>query len=142
MKLHWYDGGMLPERPAELEENRELDPEDGIIFVGDKGKMLVGGWGGEHPRLLPESRDKEYKRPPKTLPRSIGHHKEWIEAIKGNGATLCNFAYSGALAETVLLGNVAFRSGKAVTWDDKAGTVDSPEAAAYLQREYRKGWKL
>ena len=82
VKLHWYDGGMLPERPAELEENRELDPEDGIIFVGDKGKMLVTGWGGELPRLLPESRDKEYKRPPKTLPRSIGHHKEWLEACK------------------------------------------------------------
>src|SRR5206468_10265951 len=51
VKLHWYDGGMLPERPDELEENRQLDPEDGIIFVGDKGKMLVTGWGGEHPRL-------------------------------------------------------------------------------------------
>ena len=72
VKLHWYDGGLLPERPAELEQNRDLDPEDGIIFVGDKGKMLVTGWGGEHPRLLPESLDKEYQRPPKTLPRSIG----------------------------------------------------------------------
>ena len=58
VKLHWYDGGLLPERPAELEENRELDPEDGIIFVGDKGKMLVTGWGGEHPRLLPEAATK------------------------------------------------------------------------------------
>ena len=42
----------------------------------------------------------------------------------------------------MLLGNVAYRSGKAIAWDDKAGTVDSPEAAKYLQTEYRKGWKL
>ena len=97
MTLHWYDGGMLPERPAELEENRELDPEDGIIFVGDKGKMLVTGWGGEHPRLIPESRDKEYKRPPKTLPRSIGHHQEWIEACKTGSATRSNFDFAGTL---------------------------------------------
>ena len=55
VKVHWYDGGLLPERPAELEENRLLDPEDGILFVGEKGKMLVTGWGGENPRLLPES---------------------------------------------------------------------------------------
>src|SRR5436189_180599 len=76
IKLHWYDGGILPPRPDELEDNRELKRDDGIIFVGDKGKMLVQGWGGESPRLLPESRDKEYQRPPKTLPRSIGHHKQ------------------------------------------------------------------
>ena len=58
VKLHWYDGGLLPERPEELEADRPLDPEDGIIFVGDKGKILVRGWGGESPenslRLLEE----------------------------------------------------------------------------------------
>ena len=82
VKLHWYDGGLLPDRPAELEENRELDPEDGIIFVGDKGKMLVTGWGGEHPALVARSRTRNTSARAKTLPRSIGHHKEWIEACK------------------------------------------------------------
>src|SRR5258707_13964636 len=111
VKLHWYDGGMMPERPAELEENRDLDHEDGIIFVGDKGKILVTGWGGEHPRLLPESRDKEYKRPPQTLPRSIGHHKEWLQACRGIGTPRSNFDFAGPLTETVLLGSVCIRNG-------------------------------
>ncbi len=91
---------------------------------------------------MPEEKFKDFSPPKPTIPASIGHHKEWIEAIKGNGATLCNFAYSGALAETVLLGNVAYRSGKTVQWDDKTGTADSAEATAYLQREHRNGWKL
>ena len=52
--LHWYDGGLLPPRPAELENGRELNREDGILLVGDKGKMLVEGWGGHSPRLIPE----------------------------------------------------------------------------------------
>ena len=54
--LHWYDGGIIPPRPPELEDDRELSREDGLIFVGDKGKMYVEGWGGNSPRLIPESK--------------------------------------------------------------------------------------
>ena len=144
VKLHWYDGGMLPERPAELEANRPLDPEDGIIFVGDKGKMLVTGWGGEHPRLLPESRDKEYKRPPKALPRSIGHHKEWIEACKGGPAPRSNFDFAGPLTEAVLLGSVCIRNGgDKLIWDsENLKITNDPEASKFLHYEYRKNWVL
>ncbi len=144
VKLHWYDGGLLPERPVELEENRELDPEDGIIFVGDKGKMLVTGWGGEHPRLLPESRDKEYVRPPKTLPRSIGHHKEWIEACKHGTPTRSNFGFAGPLTEAVLLGSVCIRNGgQKLVWDsENLKITNDPDANQYLDYEHRKGWQL
>jgi predicted dehydrogenase len=145
VKLHWYDGGLLPERPPELEENRELDPEDGIIFVGDKGRMLVKGWGGEYPRLLPESRDKEYTRPPKTLPRSIGHHKEWLEACKG-GATVprSNFDFAGPLTEAVLLGSVCIHNaGQKLMWDSENMKItNDPDANKLLHYEYRKGWTL
>jgi predicted dehydrogenase len=144
VKLHWYDGGLLPERPAELEEGRDLDPEDGIIFVGDKGKMLVKGWGGEHPRLLPESRDKDYKRPAKTWPRSIGHHKEWLEACKGNGTTRSNFDFAGPLTEAVLLGSVCIRNGGGMLlWDsENMKFTNDADANKLLHYEYRKGWSL
>jgi predicted dehydrogenase len=144
VKLHWYDGGLLPERPAELEENRELDPEDGIIFVGDKGKMLVTGWGGEQPRLLPEARDKEYKRPPKTLPRSIGHHNEWIEACKTGSATRSNFDFAGPLTEAVLLGSVCVHNGgEKLNWDaENLKITNDPDANKLLHYDYRKGWSL
>ena len=144
VKLHWYDGGLLPERPVELEENRQLDAEDGIIFVGDKGKMLVKGWGGEHPRLIPESADKAYQRPPKTLPRSIGHYKEWVQACKTGSPTRSSFDFAGPLTEAVLLGSVCIRNGgEKLVWDNaNLKITNDPDANKYLHYEYRKGWSL
>jgi predicted dehydrogenase len=134
--LTWYNGVPGPDLTAKEPFHGFAN---GVLFVGPKGQLVADY---DHLKLLPEEKFKDFTPPKQTIAPSIGHHKEWIEAIKGNGATLCNFAYSGALAETVLLGNVAFRSGKDIVWDDKAGTADSAEAAQYLQREYRKGWKL
>ena len=144
VQLHWYDGGLLPARPEELEDDRPLDPEDGILFVGDKGKMLVTGWGGEHPRLIPESRNKEYRRPPKTLPRSIGHYQEWIEACKTGSPTRSNFDFAGPLTEAVLLGSVCVRlGGEKLVWDGANFKVTNvAEANEYLHYRYRAGWEL
>ncbi|MEJ2704934.1 MAG: Gfo/Idh/MocA family oxidoreductase [Sedimentisphaerales bacterium] len=144
VKLHWYDGGILPARPDELDEGRELSAEDGLIFVGDKGKMYVEGWGGNSPRLIPEARMKAYKQPPKTLPRSIGHHAEWIQACKTGSATRSNFSFAGPLTEAVLLGTVCIRvGGKKLVWDSENFRVTNlPEANDYLHYKYRSGWSL
>jgi hypothetical protein len=144
VKLHWYDGGLLPERPDELEDDHPLDAEDGIIFVGDKGKILVRGWGGESPRLIPESRHRETTLPGKTLPRSIGHHEEWIEACKKGTPTESNFGFAGPLTEAVLLGSVAIRmGGEELHWDSaNMKILDAPEAESLLRYEYRQGWSL
>jgi predicted dehydrogenase len=142
--LHWYDGGILPERPEELEDERALPKEDGIIFVGEKGKMLVSGWGGESPRLIPESRMREYELPPKTLPRSIGHHKEWIEACKTGSATRSGFAFAGPLTEALLLGTISVRlGGEELNWDAENMRVTNSEPANdLLHYIYRQGWTL
>ncbi len=142
--LHWYDGGLLPSRPDELEPDRPLKREDGILFVGDKGKMLVEGWGGEHPRLIPERRNKEYQRPPKTLPRSIGHHAEWVRACKTGSPTRSNFDFAGPLTEAVLLGSVCVHyGGDRLDWDSKRLKItNEPEANALLHYPYRQGWTL
>lgn len=144
VRLHWYDGGLLPPRPEELEEGRELNREDGILFVGDKGKMLVDGWGGESPRLIPESTMKAYKRPPKTLLRSIGHHNEWIKACKEGTPTRSSFDFAGPLTEAVLLGTVCIRSGGGrLIWDSaNLKITNAPQANPLLHYEYRKGWTL
>ena len=142
--VHWYDGGMMPPRPDELEEGRELNREDGIIFVGDKGKMLVEGWGGEHPRLLPASRHKEFQRPPKTLPRSLGHYKEWLNACKTGSPTRSSFDFAGPLTEAVQLGMVCVRmEGARLDWDSASlKVINEPDANRLLHYEYRKGWSL
>ena len=100
--LHWYDGGMKPPRPPELEDGREWDT-NGALYVGDKGKIHDG-------RLIPESRQREYGKPPQKLERSPGHHMEWILACKGGKPAGSNFPdHAGLLAQVVLLGNVALR---------------------------------
>jgi len=113
---------------------------DGVLFVGDKG-MLLADYGNH--RLLPEKQFEGFKPPKRFIADSIGHHREWVEACKTGGATTCNFDYSGALTEAVLLGTVAYRLGKPITWDaKKLKATNAPEAERYLRYEYRKGWKL
>jgi len=142
--LHWYDGGLLPARPEELADGLLLNPEDGVLFVGDKGKLLVEGWGGESPRLIPEKRMQGYKRPPKTLPRSVGHYREWVDACKTGSATRSNFDFAGPLTEAVLLGSVCVRNGgQKLYWDSANMKVTNvSDANKYTHYEYRKGWSL
>ncbi len=143
VKLHWYDGGLLPERPEELEPDRRL-PESGTIFVGEKGKIMCETY-SESPRLIPESRMKAYKRPKKTIPRVVGSHEQnWIEAIQGKTKATSNFDYSGPFTETVLLGNVGMMfPGTKLMWDGKAlKFTNSAEANEVIQHHYRTGWSL
>ena len=100
--------------------------------------MLLADYG--HYKLLPEKDFAGFKPPKPTIPNSIGHHKEWIEACKNGSATTCNFDYSGALTEAVLLGNVAYRAGKPLTWDAKNLKANEAEAEKFLRTEYRTGW--
>ncbi|NOZ39011.1 MAG: gfo/Idh/MocA family oxidoreductase, partial [Planctomycetes bacterium] len=75
--------------------------------------------------------------------KSIGHHAEWIKACKEGTPTTCNFDYAGPLTETVLLGNVAYRTGEAIDWDAKNLKVTNTTAAEqYIGKEYRPGWEV
>jgi len=139
--LKWYDGKKLPPRPEELEKERQL-PANGSLFVGEQGKLLVTD--AASPRLIPESKMKEFQRPEKTLPRSPGHKLEWLQACKGGRPAGSNFTdYGGPLTEVVLLGNLAVRVGKKIEWDAvNLKAKNAPEADPYIRREYRKGWEF
>jgi predicted dehydrogenase len=141
--LHWYDGGLLPERPEELELENDLDPEDGILFVGDKGKILVEGWGGEHPRILSRER-KKYQRPPSDPTALERHHAEWTAACKTGSPTRSNFAFAGPLTEAVLLGSVCVHNGgRKLFWDSaNMKFTNDTKATALLGYQYRPGWTL
>jgi predicted dehydrogenase len=132
----WYDGGHRPKRMA---SDKMPKWGDGVLFVGSKG-MLLADYNNH--RLLPEERFRDYKRPPQTIKPSVGHYKEWVEACKSGGPTTCNFDYSAALTEAVLLGTVAYRLGKPIKWNAKEMKADDSGADRYLRKEYRKPWKL
>lgn len=143
VKFTWYEGGLMPARPEGLEEDDQLGQGgNGILFVGDKGLLTCPGWAGE-PRLLPQSKDDVYKRPAKTLPRSKGHHRDWLEAIKGGPPASANFEYGALLTEIGLLGLVAMRVGKKMYWDAAAMKAkNAPEADKYIKGSYRPGWEI
>lgn len=142
LQLTWYDGGKQPSRElTELAEGEVLGL-NGNLLIGEKGKILVDQ-GRTPPRLMPAAAMKDFQPPPKSLPRSIGHYKEWIEACKGGEPAGSNFDHAAPLTELVLLGNVALRAGKKIDWDSKQMRVRNDRAAtAFIRREYRKGWEI
>lgn len=135
--LTWYHGVSGPD----LNGRTTFDSfSSGVLFTGERGQ-LVADYG--HYRLLPQERFRDFQPPRPTLPRSPGHHREWLRAIRTGDTTSCNFAYSGALTETVLLGNVAYRAGGRLQYDGTTGRVSGNDnAAQYLSRAYRRGWTL
>ena len=143
VKVTWYDGGLRPERPLELPDEDQLGAVgNGILFVGDKGIIMCPGWGGP-PKIIPDAKMDAYKRPAKTLPRSKGHHRDWLEACKGGEAASGNFEYAARLTELVLLGNVALRTGKRLVWDGaNMRATNAPEAEKFIKETYRAGWEL
>ena len=141
VKFFWRDGKLLPNRPEELEEGRNMG-SNGVLVIGDKGKILGAGWSGS-PRIIPEAKMKEYKRPAKTLPRSKGHHRDWLDACKSGGPTVSNFEYGAKLTEFVLLGNLAIRAGKRIYWDGENMKVnDMPEVNGIIRGQYPPEWDL
>jgi len=141
--VNWYEG-LEPPRPAELEDDRQLPAEGGVLFRGEKGTLMAGVY-GDSPRIVPESYMKEYKQPPKTIPRVEGTHEDdWIRAIRNNTKAGADFAYSGPLTEFALLGNLARRfPGRVLKWDAANIKVTNlPEANEWVRRPYRDGWEL
>ena len=94
-------------------------------------------------KLYPEADFKGFEPPPQTIPKSPGFYREWIDACKGGKPATCNFEYTGPLAETVLLGNVAYRLGEPFEWDaENLKAKGKPKADALIRETYRKGWEV
>lgn len=135
--LTWYQG---TEKPAIWTDGRIPQWESGVLFVGDNG-MLLSNY-GKHV-LLPDKQFADFVRPKPSIPNSIGHYAEWIQACKTGATTTCNFEYAGRLTEANHLGNVAFRTGKKLEWDSaNLRCPNAPQADQFLRREYRPGWSL
>jgi predicted dehydrogenase len=143
IRVSWYQGGAMPESPARYVDLRKID--HGAMFEGSKGTLVADFTTRV---LLPNRRgaDMSYYRPrakDALLPPMGNFQREWINACKGNLKTSCDFEYSGNMIEQMLLGLVAFRVGKKISYDGAAGKVtDNPEANELLRRTYRQGWTL
>ena len=134
--LTWYHGAWKPEGAEEYGKT------SAVLFEGaDASGRLLADYSTRKLFMLDGT---EPDPPPQTIPNSIGHWAEWAEACKTRGPTTCNFDYSGALAEAVLLGNVSYRTGgEKLDWDAEALRArNCSDADQYIRRAYRAGWSL
>jgi len=168
LKVSWYDGGLLPERPNELQPEESFGNWDGgVLFIGTKGKLLADCYGA-NPRLLPLSKNESAKAIKQTIARvpggEGGHYLQWVNACiagYGKGVTSSPFDYAGPFTESILMGNLAIRSAlytdpkisgwgknkftgrKKLLWDAKNMKITNfDEANQFVKRQYRPGWEL
>jgi predicted dehydrogenase len=143
VKMVWYDGG----KKIAPEIIEDFKTENGSVFVGDKGKLMVDH--ANSTKLYPLEKFKDVKigemkvSAVSGVPVDRGHYYQWIDACRLGGKPDSNFEYSCPLTETVLLGNVALRAGKKLEWDAKRmRATNCPEADAYIRYHFRSGWKV
>ncbi|HEY4312039.1 MAG TPA: Gfo/Idh/MocA family oxidoreductase [Pirellulales bacterium] len=137
LELTWYQGS---HKPKMWHDGAIPQWDSGVLFVGDQG-MLLSNY--DKHQLLPEEKFVGFTPPVPFIPKSLGHHAEWLHACKTGDATTCNFEYAGRLTEANHLGNVAYRAGQRIEWD--AANLRIPNCAnaeQFLHRDYRPGWKL
>jgi hypothetical protein len=151
--LYWYDGGIKPPVPDELmAENKELQ-EEGMMFVGDKGKIL-GGFRAENSQLIPDSKMRAY-RAEHNLPEAVARERDnagaragrdaaWVSAFKGGPASYGDFTLGGPLNDTINLAAISLRmGGRRLLFDSaNAKITNVAEANKFLTREYRSGWEI
>jgi predicted dehydrogenase len=160
--LTWYDGNLTPdksliEKYGITSEKRTRNPETkkmvretvaewsvgGSLLIGEKGAIYLPGDYGSEYKLLPAKDFEGYKPPEKTLKRSPGHMRDWIEAAKNGTQSCSNFDYASALTGMVLLGNLATRAGKKLEWDaQNMRAANASEVDEFIRPAYRKGWSL
>ena len=134
VRITWYDGGLKPPCPKEL-EGKEL-PASGELYIGEEGILL-------RDKIFPADRAKKFDDVPKTLPRRAGTWDEWFEACQGGEVAGCHFEWAGLLTEFVLLGNMAIRTGRYLEWDPASLKITNvADANKYVQEPYREGWSL
>lgn len=143
VKLHWYEGGLLPEV---LDGMPKGLPDNGMIMKGSRETLFSGGMRVQSPQLWPRERMRDYhevlrRRP---LPRSVAGNPfgELFAAIRGEiPAAGSSFEYACPLSEVVGVGVLAIRSGQSIVWDaEKMQVKGAPAFDAWIKEPVREGW--
>lgn len=142
MKLHWYSGGLKPDLDPRLPADFKFQSRS-AMYVGDKGVLITEG-GDRKPQLFPESLRQSYKPPAERIPRSKGHHRDWVDAIKNGGQPSANLDYGSRLTELTLLGVMSLRlNGMRIHWDAENMKVKGlPEADEIIREPANEEWDI
>jgi len=160
LSVYWYDGGMKPHRPHDLDASIEFR-NSGLLFVGEKGKLIAGYYGGnpfggsrgdgdsgasrglEGGLLLPEEKFRDFQQPQKTFRRVDDHYGEWTQACKEGKETDCPVHFGCEMTEMALLGTLALRTRRVLQWDaENMRVTNNKQANGFVDPPYRAGWSL
>lgn len=148
LELFWYDGGIRPRLPEEIEAANVETRQEGILFIGDKG-MIMAGYSGQQPQLFAQGKCEPLFPPqPRQIPHDqwrdpVEHNKIWRTALQGGPQSPGSFLNAGPISDAVTLGTIALRTGQKVLFDSSERKITNVAAAnKYMVREYRKGWEL
>ncbi len=143
LRLTWYSGGLHPPLHDLLPKNIKL-VNRGAMFIGEKGIILNNGGASVAPRIFPESLAASFTPPAPSIPRTKGHHREWVDAIKGGPPAMSNFGYASRLTEITLLGVLSLRlGGEKIYWDSaNMKAIGLPEADRIIREPVREGWEM
>jgi predicted dehydrogenase len=146
LRLHWYDGGLMPPRPSLLPDDVPLNREGGVLYIGEWGVLMHETY-GRNPKLFPASLQEQADLVPHSYARVPGgeHELNWINAIRGETRAVSPFSYAAPLTEVMLLGIAALRAGQGrrVLYDaHNMRFTNADDANQYLTREYRDGWTI
>ena len=149
LDLFWYDGGMKPRLPGEVEAHDIEMPAEGILFVGDQGTIMAD-FHGQKPHLFAQGKTEPLSQKEALPPdgkrgptQHSGRLKAWIQAVQGGEPSAGSFLNAGPITDAVNLGTVALRAGRKVLFDSANMKITNlADANKYLYREYRKGWEL
>lgn len=141
--MTWYSGTERIPRPDAMDAE-EKGIGTGAVVIGDKGTIVYGSHGAGGVRLIPHSRMEAFQKPPRTLPRGLEHHRDWLDAIRNNRKAGSDFSYGGPLTEIAMLGVIAIKHpGETLEWDATATRFkNSASANALIEPPYRQGWTL
>ena len=142
VKLTWYSGGLKPAIPEGMPQDTEFSGR-GALYIGEKGMMLYQG-GAPRPRLFPEELDNSFKLKKETISPTNGHHRDWVDAIKGGAQASSHFEYGAHLTEITLLGVLSLRmGGKMINWDaENMKATGMDEADRFIRESVREGWEM
>ncbi len=141
LDLFWYDGGMKPRLPAEVEAHQVEMDREGILFVGEEG-IIMAGFHGQNPQRFSQGKREDLTLKESETSRAE-RHGTWLGQILGGEQSPGSFLNAASITDAVNLGTVALRAGKKVLFDSQAMKItNDPGTDKYLRREYRKGWGL
>jgi len=144
--VSWFQGGAMPRAPKSSIDLTKIG--HGAMFKGTKG-FIISDFDSRMIIPFGDDADMSYYKPRKKEDQfaDVGKgdfQKQWFDACRDpSKPTACDFGYSANMIEMMLLGLVAYRTGKKIQYDGKTGTSpDVPEANTFMGKTYREGWNI